>query len=105
MALTGGMKAFRKRPRYRANFTRVRTRARDSLGFCVARAAPSQMTSCGNRRLFGGVGALINDAMPILFLIVFVDLVGFGLIIPLLPFYAERFRSEERRVGKECRSR
>ena len=29
--------------------------------------------------------------MPILFLIVFVDLVGFGLIIPLLPFYAERF--------------
>jgi MFS transporter, DHA1 family, tetracycline resistance protein len=29
--------------------------------------------------------------MPILFLIVFVDLVGFGLVIPLLPFYAERF--------------
>ena len=29
--------------------------------------------------------------MPILFLIVLVDLVGFGLVIPLLPFYAERF--------------
>ena len=29
--------------------------------------------------------------MPVLFLIVFIDLVGFGLIIPLLPFYAERF--------------
>jgi MFS transporter, DHA1 family, tetracycline resistance protein len=29
--------------------------------------------------------------MPVLFLIVFVDLVGFGLVIPLLPFYAERF--------------
>ena len=29
--------------------------------------------------------------MPILFLIIFVDLVGFGLIIPLLPFYAVRF--------------
>src|SRR5712692_5692567 len=29
--------------------------------------------------------------MSILFLIVFIDLVGFGLIIPLLPFYAERF--------------
>lgn len=29
--------------------------------------------------------------MPILFLIVFIDLVGFGLVIPLLPFYAERF--------------
>jgi MFS family permease len=29
--------------------------------------------------------------MPILFLIVFIDLIGFGLVIPLLPFYAERF--------------
>ncbi len=29
--------------------------------------------------------------MPILFLIIFIDLVGFGLVIPLLPFYAERF--------------
>src|SRR5262249_1341076 len=38
-----------------------------------------------------GRGAYQRDAMPVLFLIVFVDLVGFGLIIPLLPFYAERF--------------
>lgn len=29
--------------------------------------------------------------MPILFLIVFIDLVGFGLVIPLLPYYAQRF--------------
>ncbi len=29
--------------------------------------------------------------MPILFTIVFIDLVGFGLVIPLLPFYAVRF--------------
>src|SRR5271154_5743364 len=29
--------------------------------------------------------------MPILILIVFIDLVGFGLVIPLLPFYAQRF--------------
>jgi MFS transporter, DHA1 family, tetracycline resistance protein len=29
--------------------------------------------------------------MAILFLVVFIDLVGFGLVIPLLPFYAERF--------------
>lgn len=29
--------------------------------------------------------------MPILFFIVFIDLVGFGLVIPLLPFYAVRF--------------
>ena len=27
--------------------------------------------------------------MPILFLIVFMDLVGFGLLIPLLPFYVQ----------------
>lgn len=29
-----------------------------------------------------------------LFLIVLVDLIGFGLVIPLLPFYAERFQAE-----------
>lgn len=32
--------------------------------------------------------------MPTLFLIVFIDLVGFGIIIPLLPFYAEHFAAE-----------
>ena len=31
--------------------------------------------------------------MPILFIIVLIDLVGFGVIIPLLPFYAEQFRA------------
>jgi MFS family permease len=36
--------------------------------------------------------------MPILFLIVFVDLVGFGLIIPLLPFYGERFGASPQQV-------
>ena len=36
-------------------------------------------------------GAISQAYMPILFLIVFIDLVGFGLVIPLLPFYAERF--------------
>ena len=50
------------------------------------------MTGNGNRALFGAIPAgYQRDSMPILFLIVFVDLVGFGLIIPLLPFYAERF--------------
>ena len=29
--------------------------------------------------------------MPALIFIVFIDLLGFGLIIPLLPFYAEHF--------------
>src|SRR5256885_7549154 len=45
-----------------------------------------------------GGGAYQRGAMPILFLIVFVDLVGFGLIIPLLPFYAERFGASPQTV-------
>src|SRR5439155_2431092 len=56
------------------------------------RGLPAGMRSRGNRPLFPTRGARYQQAsMPILFLIVFVDLVGFGLIIPLLPFYAERF--------------
>src|SRR5579862_4809758 len=37
-------------------------------------------------------------AMPILFLIVLIDLIGFGLVIPLLPFYAERFAATPQEV-------
>ena len=37
--------------------------------------------------------------MAILFLIVFTDLVGFGLIIPLLPFYGEHFQATPAEVG------
>jgi MFS transporter, DHA1 family, tetracycline resistance protein len=37
--------------------------------------------------------------MAILFLIVFTDLVGFGLIIPLLPFYGEYFHATPAEVG------
>ncbi len=37
--------------------------------------------------------------MLILFLIVFIDLVGFGVIIPLLPFYAEHFQASPAMVG------
>lgn len=36
--------------------------------------------------------------VPTLFLIVFVDLVGFGLVIPLLPFYAVRFGAPPQQV-------
>src|ERR1700745_3680420 len=36
--------------------------------------------------------------MSTLFLIVFVDLVGFGLVIPLLPFYALRFAASPQQV-------
>ena len=37
--------------------------------------------------------------MPILFLIVVIDLVGFGIIIPLLPFYAEFYQASPETVG------
>ncbi len=37
--------------------------------------------------------------MLILFLIVLVDLIGFGIIIPLLPFYAEHFSADPFTVG------
>ncbi|MEE8393633.1 MAG: MFS transporter [Rhodospirillales bacterium] len=37
--------------------------------------------------------------MLILFFIVFIDLVGFGIIIPLLPFYAEHFQASPAVVG------
>ena len=37
--------------------------------------------------------------MPILFFIVVIDLIGFGIIIPLLPFYAEFFKASPATVG------
>ncbi len=37
--------------------------------------------------------------MPVLFLIVVVDLIGFGIIIPLLPFYAEHYNASPAEVG------
>lgn len=36
--------------------------------------------------------------MSVLFLIVLIDLIGFGLVIPLLPFYAERFNASPQEV-------
>lgn len=32
-----------------------------------------------------------RTSMGIIFLIVFIDLVGFGIVIPILPLYGERF--------------
>ncbi|MDH5748069.1 MAG: MFS transporter, partial [Rhodospirillales bacterium] len=46
-----------------------------------------------------GTIAFFGVPMLILFLIVFIDLVGFGLIIPLLPFYAEYFQASPFVVG------
>ena len=37
--------------------------------------------------------------LPLLFLTVFVDLVGFGIVLPLLPLYADRFGASGLMVG------
>jgi MFS transporter, DHA1 family, tetracycline resistance protein len=41
-----------------------------------------------------GTGSLIN-----IFLVVFIDLLGFGLILPLLPFYAGQYGASDFVVG------
>src|SRR2546430_16348891 len=42
---------------------------------------------------------LVTRPLLIIFLTIFVNLVGFGIIIPLLPFYAERFGASPLVVG------
>ena len=37
--------------------------------------------------------------MPMLFLIIMIDLIGFVIIIPLLPFYAEHYQASPVQVG------
>jgi DHA1 family tetracycline resistance protein-like MFS transporter len=46
----------------------------------------------------GKPGAISPTQMPVLFLIVLIDLIGFGLVIPLLPFYAERYAASPQEV-------
>lgn len=41
----------------------------------------------------------VRTRLAILFLTVFVDLVGFGIILPLLPFYADRFGASGTVIG------
>ena len=40
-----------------------------------------------------------SRSLPVLFLTVFIDLVGFGIVIPLLPVYAERFHATPFQAG------
>ena len=37
--------------------------------------------------------------LPILFLAVFVDMVGFGIVVPVLPLYTERFGASPLAIG------
>ena len=48
--------------------------------------------------------AVVNDRparspLPTLFLTAFIDLLGFGLTIPLLPFYAQRYGASALQVS------
>ena len=63
-----------------------RGRCRNPMGNCGS-AGPDRGGACSAV----AAGRYQPAHMPILFLIVFIDLVGFGLVIPLLPFYGVRF--------------
>ena len=41
----------------------------------------------------------MNRPLLVIFLTIFVNLVGFGIIVPLLPFYAERFGASGLTIG------
>ncbi|MCA9738162.1 MAG: MFS transporter [Gemmatimonadetes bacterium] len=45
------------------------------------------------------MGATRSTGLSFLFLTVLVDLVGFGIVLPLLPFYADRFGATGTEVG------
>src|SRR5262249_61716846 len=68
----------------------------------VKRIAPAPARIAGSSRRYSCAPRLARDIraaqMPTLFLIVLVDLIGFGLVIPLLPFYALRFTTSPEQV-------
>jgi DHA1 family tetracycline resistance protein-like MFS transporter len=40
-----------------------------------------------------------NKALATIFLIVFIDLLGFGIILPLLPFIAQKYQTNPAQIG------
>jgi Major Facilitator Superfamily. len=40
-----------------------------------------------------------NKALITIFLIVFIDLLGFGIILPLLPFIAQKYQANAAQIG------
>ena len=50
-------------------------------------------------RLGRASDAMKKAPLLILFLTVFIDLVGFGMVLPLLPYYAVRFGADAFAVG------
>src|SRR6201989_1109252 len=59
-------------------------------------SAIRNVVMCG--RLYRMLG-LVKRPLVIIFLTIFVNLVGFGIIIPLLPFYAETFGASPLVIG------
>ncbi len=52
------------------------------------------LSECGRSRLgcqTGDNGRHLKPGLPVVYLTVFIDLVGFGIILPQLPYYAEAF--------------
>src|SRR5690625_3863923 len=47
----------------------------------------------------GGISLKLTRALPILFIIMFIVMVGFGIIIPLLQFYAEELGASPTELG------
>ena len=43
--------------------------------------------------------AKTRSPLVIIFITIFIDLVGFGIVIPVLPLYAERYGASEATVG------
>src|SRR5699024_12066701 len=46
-----------------------------------------------------GMTMKLNKILPILFIIMFLVMVGFGIIIPVLPFYAEELGASATELG------
>lgn len=47
----------------------------------------------------GGLNVKLNKVLPILFMVMFLVMVGFGIIIPVLPFYAEELGASPTELG------
>src|SRR5262249_41889405 len=62
-------------------------------------AAARRTTGEGIGRIIEWVPTPVPRPLLIIFLTIFVNLIGFGIIIPLLPFYAERFGASPVAIG------
>src|ERR1017187_473112 len=63
------------------------------------RQSPSLLVRSGFRFTLSAQMARQRSPLFVLFLTVFIDLVGFGIIIPVLPLYAEHFHASPMAIG------